>query len=447
MFILILSIVFVGMSIVLSLGWPRYAVILLLFVVGLWPEYIVVVPQEGFPGINPQRILLFIMMITWFIHRLTDRDLRTRLNTIYRENRKLFISIVLYFLWAIVASLFASSETKKSLFSAGNQIIAFPFFMILVLSYFKTKKSLKTLFLVLLIIAIIAEVFGLVEWVYQQNILANYVNPVSEHAEMVLAGNTREGIYRITSTFNNPLSFAEYLVMMMPVGLYLLFNGQSMKIRLVAFMQIILAFPCLYFTQSRASFVLATLIVLLIPLPKLWISIKNPAKWGLALLILSTLVTIASSQSDTILQFIISASTPEEIESTAVRAYQLTEGIPAVMQSPITGYGLLQGVNFVQPLKAIDNYYLSVALETGVTGLFLLILMQSWVLVLSCHLRNPDYPYAHIYFTASFLGLFANELTLSIIQNFAFYYTLVGMVFVIKHIQAPVAKELNNIGT
>ena len=123
----------------------------------------------------------------------------------------------------------------------------------------------------------------------------------------------------------------------------------------------------------------------------------------------------------------------DTINSTIGRLYQLQEGIPAVFISPFWGYGLGQGVLFLAPLVSIDNYYLTAALETGLVGLITLLIFQGAVLKLAISSRNNSmFPLFGQFALVAFLALFINELTLSIIQPFTFFYAIVGILLIMK---------------
>ncbi|MBU1215143.1 MAG: O-antigen ligase family protein [Gammaproteobacteria bacterium] len=413
----------------LALIKPKIVLLMLLGSYALWPAYVAfLIPGAG--GVNPQRILSLLLIVAWIIQMVQMPSMRSRLLEVMNENRAVFLSAAIYFMFGIITAIISSAQPAKSMSSAVITFISYPMIMIFVISYFSKRKEIIQLFFTIIILAISTEIIGIAEWMNGGNIFAIFIDPVSDIAEQMMQGAYRDEAYRIQSTFTNPLSFAEFLLLVMPISLYFIRPRQcGVAIRLFAAIQIVLGMLCIYLTASRASILL---VVMMISFLLGW-SFRNKVSKTAVVMSTSLVVLLVAAivPWGALITYVVGdAST---INSTLGRLYQLQAGIPAVLSSPLWGYGLGQGVNFVAPLVAIDNYYLTVALETGLTGLLLLLAFQVNALKLSLRTQtNTMFPSLGFFVGIALVGLFINELTLSIIQSFTFLFAIVGALMVIQ---------------
>lgn len=414
----------------LALVKPRLAVLVLLFLTALWPTYVAIILKDENIAINPQRVGILLLSFAWWVHFLMDRSMRACLFDTIAANRGLFYIAILSFTFGIATSSFSSAHVSTSFAAGVFTFASYPLMLIFIISFFSQRKHLSQLFFTLLLVAVLSEIVGIVEWINQGNLFALFVDPVSDIAKEMMVGKIRGDVYRVQSTFSNPLSFAEFLLLIMPIGLYFVSPRKCGEfIRLLAKTMIILGLICIYLTASRMSIMLAVLIIIFYFIWQKWGKNKTTVFFvGAACLILLVSVFISMGYWDA---YIIGRG--QESTSALGRKYQLETGIPAVLRSPIWGYGLSQGVRYVAPLKSIDNYYLTVALETGLSGLVMLLLYQGLILKLALKSdENTMFPSIGIFLAVAFFGVFLNELTLSIIEPFTFLFAIVGGLMVIQ---------------
>ena len=429
---LLLSILVIGSFFVLSLKKPRIALMVLLALVGLWPSYVaIILPGVGF-ALTPQRVGFLLLFSAWLIHVAYDKTMRVRVSETIESNKSVFYLAIAYFIFGIVGSAIVSAAPVKSVAAGVFQFISYPLVLVFVITYFSQRKHLILLFYVLMMIALITEIIGLAEWVHQDNIFAIFVDPVSEVAQVMMTAKVRGDVYRIQSTFSNPLAFAEFLLLMMPVSLYFLYPRKcGVAIRLLAGVQIILGLICIYLTASRTSILLAVLFTIIFGM---FLSRLERMNWSKVIFgsIVMVLLGAIFLPWDTIAAYVVGDS--ETVNSTLGRIYQLEAGIPAALKSPFFGYVLAQGVIYVAPLKSIDNYYLTAALDTGLTGLVILLWFQwrSFKSALNVNSANM-FPKIGTFLAMAFLGLFINELTLSIIEPFTFFFAILGVIMIMKY--------------
>lgn len=421
----------------LSLKWPRRAFMLQIFLVGIWPSYIaILMPGLGF-AVTPTRLGFFILTAAWFVHFALNGTMRWRVYQTIRASKPIFWLSIAYFGFGIVISAFVSPEPMKSIASGILKFVSMPLVMLFVISYVVNTKHIIQLMIMMLFTALCTEAIGIAEWFNGQNLFSLFIDPVSDIAKTMMEGKVRGDVYRIQSTFTNPLAFAEFLILMLPVGLYFVYRKDyGHWIRFGASLQSALGFLCIYLTGSRTSLALAILAILasLFLIYRNRIIFSKFVVWSGVLLVLLMILMPWDQVASAIL------SDENSVNSTLGRVYQLQVGIPAVLNSPVTGYGLQQGVTHVAPLIAIDNYYLTAALETGLTGLILLLCLQWYVLKKSFQVDiSNSFPQMGRYIALAFISLFLNEITLSIIEAFTFYFVFVAVVLILHR------ETLNNI--
>jgi O-antigen ligase len=112
--------------------------------------------------------------------------------------------------------------------------------------------------------------------------------------------------------------------------------------------------------------------------------------------------------------------------STQGRIWQFEKGISALMEHPLLGYGVGGGVKLMYPRTSIDNLYLTIVLDTGLTGLFLFILFN--YLVFKYSLQNKGIGNKEIYIYISICLILSFFLILSIDTMMSLYYILVAMI-------------------
>lgn len=413
---------------IIALVKSRLAVLLLLGLNALWPSYVAIIPQGESFAINPKRVGLLLLFLAWLMQLVINRPMRVRFRETIAANRVIFYAAILYFLFGIVTSIFSSDQVSKSIAAGVLSFASYPLMLIFVISFFSERKHFLQLFFTVLLVAVLSELVGIIEWTNQGNLFALFVDPVSDIAKEMIAGKIRGDVYRIQSTFSNPLSFAEFLLFIMPIGLYFVNAKKYGKgIKLLAATQITLGLLCIYLTSSRMSSVLAVLIIIVYLIWKnLGIDRSISFLVGAGSLILVTSIFISMGYWDT---YIIGQG--QAGSSAFGRRYQLVTGIPAILRSPFWGYGLNQGVRYVAPLTSIDNYYLTVALETGLLGLVMLLLYQGLLLKLALRSDiNTTFPSIGFFLALAFFGVFINELTLSIIEPFSFLFAIAGVLMV-----------------
>ena len=421
---------------VLSMTIGRNLFFLLIMLSIVWPPYVVIV--VGPIGVNPARIVLVMLLLVWIISLFSFRNFRRHIKIIYKQNKILVLLITAFFLQGIVSAILGSENKSVSLSAAIIQILYFPVFMLFAVSYIRSIRHIVIFAGVVFISLLIAETVALIEFANNTSFFAQYVDAASKTAENILEGKTRDGRYRITSTFANPLSFAQFMVLLFPICLYVFLQVKKKLYRSLAASQLVLIPLCMWFTSSRAGLGILFLSLIWV----LWLQsgriIRVQRYVLVSMVILSSLFLGIILGLDRFLIDILLGTGGSE-ESSYARLLQLRYGVPAAFASPLYGYGIHQGAEQIPYLKAIDNYYLTAALEKGLTGLILLLILQKSMYSLLKKACSFDYRHGarqsiYQYLIISFMMVFIFELVVSIIDVFSMMYILLGITMVMINI-------------
>lgn len=249
----------------------------------------------------------------------------------------------------------------------------FPFFIVCLLTCalmshtdIKGEKILKAFILS----GIIVTLIGIIQYFTKFNLKIE--------TELFTIGMTIKG--GISSTMSNPNRFAQYLVMVIPLGAAFLFKEKKPLWRTLAGTFLIFALICLYWTKSLAG--MGAVFILLMA----FIVLKN-WKLGIGLILILTFLTIPNRNK---FEKILSRFTTLSLKSTTRKNTWEEIAIPTFKKYPLTGSGFstyskvasgYTGKRKVRHGHAHSLYfhYLS---ETGILGL------GSFIFVLLMFFRN-----------------------------------------------------------
>lgn len=430
------TLIVLGAFSLIALLFPKISVAVYLCISVLWPDYIVLAFGEG-PGLNPQRLLLPILLATWLIHVAMLAPIRMRFLEFIEENFSLAALLLLFYIWSLISAVTAPFAQSKAVMGTIYQGAFFAFPLFLVSTYFSKEREILFLlgFLVWLVLPI--QILGSIEWFMKEIPFAEFVDPASEAASKTLAGSLRLGIYRSTSVFNNPLSYSQFLLFMVPFLCFQAIYGRQLFSRSFALLQCFIIPLSLATTGSRTALICAVLILLAI----IWIWISTKTKLAATKRLTATNLAILGCAALSLctwllIRYSILASGATDM-STFARIFQLVQGAPEILNAPFLGHGTYNGVTvygksfFGNPLTSIDNYYLTVALEQGIVGLILHVAIQCLIIwrlnILKRSAETDEVRNLYRLGIVAFLGLYFFELALSVTEVFSVTYIVAGL--------------------
>ncbi|MBT3760750.1 MAG: O-antigen ligase family protein [Candidatus Marinimicrobia bacterium] len=333
------------------------------------------------PDLNLQRLIFLPLSFSWFLFIIFVADARKRLILLIYNNRKVIMLTILYFSINFV-SVLISPEFRMSLFASLNDFIYHLFLMIIALSIFNKPAQFKRIFIVLLSSGIFVSILGFLEYIKGSNLFIGLIPVSTEFIEQALSSKSRE-YYRVQSTFGNPLGFAQYLILILPISFYALRKYQSNFIKILGYLFLFIGSINILLTRARSPIIVILVIVSIIIYKKYMKNINKIMSLAKAKLYVSILPVIISALIFSLILIFSMFKGRSDLEtgSNMVRVLQLQKGIPKIIESPLIGYGkgmapeIIKVGRYSSNRYTVDNYYLSVAVDTGLPSLIIFILI------------------------------------------------------------------------
>lgn len=428
----------------LSIKYPYWAMLGCVFFLLAWPNYIVYKPAEWMPGITPDRIMLITMI---FRSALLFGMSSHRLSV--QKTCKPFSFVVFLISCLILTGLlsFFFSEDDKliTLFATVNQTVNGPILFFLLLLFMNSEQRRDHLFNLILTIAIVCNIVGVVEWVHQGALFKESI--ITETDFTVVKEKVRFDQYRLMSVFANSLVYAQFLVAVLPICFFSIFKSRTLIGKLLFSVNFGLSIFLAYQTYSRAALGLMGCFFVFYFLIKLYFGIAGKLLRNLVVVVIIALsVALVGWLFVNYHDFVESelVNTNEETtQSSRARSLQFQIGKELVAERPILGYGAGNGSKSLAPLKSVDNYYLSLALDYGLTGLALFILLN--ITLVRFSIKNKIDNYGQFAFVSICLML-AFYLILSIDKLMSLYYVLAVLFLTAAKARTYPSYEIKDIG-
>lgn len=365
--------------------YGMWLTVALIFFMAALPTYAEIRPG-GLPNISPTRwlrlVLIGLTLILLFIKpfRMSLTDF------ISAETHKLWRLVAFFFAWYSFVTLFLHFSTGFFINDIRNGIV--PWWLAFAFSamYIRSEDDFRRLFRALALAMFIVVSIMPIEFVLKRNVFEGFIS--SEGWNQVgLIDQSRDGVYRVKSTFEHPLVCAQFLV---TVGVAFLAKGlfDRVKGRLFWIFAGMISLAGVVLTSTRSGLILAAGFAGAVVLLKFltWTSsFRNRLSATLLRVQLMWLPFIFIGVALWVYE-LVRGRTAEEAMSTGARISTYTRGIPAIFESPIVGYGTGEGAKIAGfkgyfGAYALDNIYLAYALDYGLIYclLFMTILgMSIW---------------------------------------------------------------------
>lgn len=326
--------------------------------------------------INLERLMLSIIFILFFTAYLQSKGLRGLSQIYWKHGKAILFPMVFYYFWRLLGSA-ASGETF-SVFVATNDLISNLIVFYVFLFFIFDKGKYRELIQVCLVTFGIIFLIGVVEFLLKRNFVAETL-AAGRGGAIEMAQVIRNEGYRAKATFEHPLTLGHYLVMVAPILLL------SKRLSVSRLPEVLVIFCCVSFlvfvTGSRATLLIFLAFVAgYYVVSVLFSSAKDrvlrvafiPILLGVGLVGLLFGITYLESISG------------RGIFESYTRIAQIVNGFLVFQEAPFLGHGA-GGKNAAQlifeasklpggmPLwesnaSTIDNWFLSVALESGLPG-------------------------------------------------------------------------------
>jgi hypothetical protein len=417
--------------------------LLLIFIIStsiLWPRYIFF-HIAGLPSVNLFTLSAMGGLYAIGILLVASPALSYRTAAVFKAGGLVSAAAISWILWRYFSSALGT-EPIYSLFSLTRELIYVGSFFLFGLVFASLDESRTWLIRTIVACGLLVGVAGIVEAFASHNYFVQFANAgpdgdLSGSLAGIAAEKIRFGAFRAQSTFDHPIVFAQFVAALIPLALYCVGRDTSKFWRLVALVALPIAVIALLKAGSRAGFgsviagsaMIATIF---------WLRTIAHGKFSKAAAIVALPALIgALAIGYFVVQELALGRVQHEVSSSAVRLLMLKYGIAALTDSPLWGFGQglalsKAGVVNIAGLATIDNYLLTIALDSGYVGLALFLLtlaLFSWkALTYAVREKGPDGLFVGACL-ASVLAMAVTFSVLSILNNMTLLWLLMAATF------------------
>jgi O-antigen ligase len=430
-----------------SPGFIRKAFLFMLVADLVIPFYYTI-QISGLPWISARRLATFTLIAPFLVAVASSSDVRRHIAERVRASSPIFICAI-GFLAVAGLSVFTSISPTESTSALVDLILScyVPFFAMIYIA--KDTNDVVFLLKIICLCAVFNTGAGVVEFLLRHRFFID-IYPKGMLATMIESNPTlvnllpnpqdfRNGLFRASSTFVTPLSFGEFEIIVIPIGLFFLLHREALFEKTLGGVVAFGGIVGIFCSGSRGGFVgvIASVAVFVA-----FYSIRQAmsSRGSLVPAIAAVLGVIgfgcfigALMASHGLHDMVLGGAA--QASSTNSRYIQWAAGTPAIKSNPITGHGFGLG-GLILGIGQIDSYILSLVVETGILGL--LFFLGLLVLPVWYGLRNylSDMSEGGALAGAlacSFVGFIMNRLVLSQKENHMLVFSLIAVVIVLNY--------------
>jgi hypothetical protein len=347
--------------------------------------YYYAVQIPGLPWLTIRRLFVFSLLALFCVSAAGSASVRSRIYRVFSANRFIYVCFVGYIAMCFL-SIFNTHNPQFSL----SQFFEFSFnwfipacVCVYVITTFDQVKGLLKLIGVFFLIV---TAIGLLNFIGQHNYMIDLIpRPIFNSmiasyptfAEIVNANYFRNGFYRSSSIFVEPLSYGECAALVAPIGGYFLLHGEKYTERLFGALVIAAALISLFVSGARGGSV--SFLVSMPILFALWVvryaranpvSMVGPLGGAFALLATTSLIGAVLSIGR-LRKMVLGGG--DTVSSDMTRFDQARLAWPKIVRNPLTGHGIgnaAEVIGFYSPggKLSVDTSILTLLVETGVPG-------------------------------------------------------------------------------
>ena len=422
---------------------------LVMFVTDLIVPYYYTIQVSGLPWISVRRVATFAFIMPFLIAVAGSSDVRRRISERLRSTPLILICFV-GFLSMLFLSMFRSLDPTETLSSMADAILSWyvPFFgMVYIIN---DDRDVVLIFRIICICALINAVGGFVEFYFQhkylldifpKGMLANLLENNQSIRNMLL-DPFRDGQYRAASTFMDALSFGQFEIIALPIGLFFALHRNGLFEKSLGWAVVLTTPVALFCAQARGGWM--GLLVSMAVFVVFWSMRKfqanktslAPGTVGLAGALAFATILVLINTWGRAHNMVLGGGNAQY--SSDMRQMQWDAGWPLIFANPITGHGFSEGAEAIaQP--SIDSYPLSLLVETGVPGLVFfagMVLLPVWYGLRNYLIDKSERGSASGALACSFIAFVIYSLVLSQRENHMFIFILVAVFVVTEHRRA-----------
>ena len=415
----------------------------------------------GLPWISARRVATFALIMPFLVAVAASSEVRRQIAERSRASLLIFICAI-GFLAVAALSVLTSTSPTESTSALIDAVLSWyvPFFAMIYIA--RDKNDVVLLLKIICLCAIFNTGAGVVEFflkhrffidIFPKGMLATMIenNPTLQNL-LPNPGDFRNGLFRASSTFVTPLSFGEFEIIVIPIGLFFLLHRETLFERALGGAVAFGGIVGIFCSGSRGGFVG---VIVSVGVFVTFYSIRKavstrgslvPAIAALLGIIGFGCVIGAIMLSHQVHDMVLGGAA--QASSTDARYQQWLAGIPQIKSNPITGHGFGQGA-LITGTESIDSYILSLVVETGVPGLvfFLgLLVLPVWHGLRNYLSDTSESGALAGALACSFIGFIMNRLVLSQRENHMLIFSLLAIVIVVnyEHARNKVPRRLGD---
>lgn len=403
----------------------------------LWPRYIFF-HISGLPSVNPFTLATMGCLYLSLVSLIFSPKFSSLVISSARKTGQVPKWIAMYLLWRLI-TCFLGETPGLSVTNFLKEMVYVNSFILFGYIFASQENGSLILFRILAICGVLVGLAGIYEAFAEQNLFSRFASAgedgdISGTLANIAAEKIRSGAYRAQSSFDHPIVFSQFVAALIPIAIYGILHEKNHLWRLVSLAALPIALLSILKSGSRAGIVSVVLAFGLVA-TIMWLRALVHGRLSKVVAFVSLPALIGGvGLGYLLLQELIAGRGQHEISSSGVRMMMLRNGINALADSPIIGFGQGQaiakaGIINTNNLATIDNYFLSIALDSGYVGLalFVLVLVVFSYKSLMVAVKNPSSDGLFVgSCLASVLAIAATFTGLSIINNMTLLWLLIA---------------------
>lgn len=401
----------------------------------LWPRYVYF--SVGGPSVNPLTLMTFASIVLALALIASSPALTARMAQVHRASKPIGTVLLLWLVWRFIATMSGKYPIAAG-FDFLRELAYLTSFYLIGTIIACSPNGPRTLIRILLGCALLVGAVGCIEAIQQRNPFVRFATGGTSLAAidalMIIASEKlRGGSFRVQSSFDHPLVFAQFLVAALPLAGYAVFWERSRFWRVIALLFIPLGLFALYKTGSRAGVACLAGSLAFLGLFG-WLKLARTRGYGKAVAFAAVPIVFLGLVGVALLVEALALGRDRgEQSSSSVRLKMLELGLRALEESPVLGFGqgsAISKAGILDPatrVGTIDSLLLSTALDAGYVGLALILLFVVLVIVkgtlAALRLRGEESA-RQICLVSAVLAVFGAFITLSINSNLTLFWLL-----------------------
>lgn len=393
------------------------------------PGYIAI--PMGFFYLTMDRLILILLLLYWIFGLLFLKLVRNTLMRSLKAN-KAITYLIICFLFLNLIAVYNSLDFETSLKRYINFLLYVISSYFVVLSIPLQKNHLKKIGFTFLFSSIILIAISILEIINKENVFTYFLHNtnLTEYQEADLLSKMRSDTRRIQASFANPLTYGQFIIMIIPILLF--FRKIISKKKWIWYVTILSLGALTFMIKSRA----ATLILFLIILYGLYyFFFITKIKFSSKILVFLLCFLLGLVVFDLINHSIVADFFGgESLMSDDNRLQQFILAGPLISENIWSGYGFGMGAEVLdygslgRANGTIDNYFLTIILDSGILTLITFIILC--ITIFSKYFKIKKH---NKFLLVGLIFFIVNLLSLSVTEIHPIFYFFLALLLKLDH--------------